>query len=153
MNNWFHKAEDGNTIEFNSIEDFPEDCFGFIYIITNLTDGKYYIGKKYLKHKKTRKIGKKEKALQEGKGRKKSKEITYEESDWKEYWSSSKVIKEQIEKLGKENFSRKILAFGYTSKHLNYLETKFQFIFEVLENPQSLNDNISGRYFKKDLVN
>ncbi len=151
MSIWFHNTENGEKIEFNSIKDFPENCFGFVYIITNKISREYYIGKKYLYHKKTRKIGKKEKSLQEGKGRKKEKEISLVESDWKNYWSSSKDLKKQILELGEDKFERKILAFAFNSKHLNYLETRYQFIFGVLEDSNCINDNIAGRYFKKDL--
>jgi len=34
--------------EFTKLEDFPQDCFGFIYKITNTLTNQYYVGKKFL---------------------------------------------------------------------------------------------------------
>jgi hypothetical protein len=142
-----------NDKEINNIEDFGENMpFGFVYIITNLKTKQFYIGKKFLVHSRKRKFGKKEIALQTGVGRKKTSEVVKQESDWKTYWSSSKPLQEQVKQLGETEFTREIIALGKNSKHLNYLETKYQFTYEVLENELSLCDNISGRFFKKDLV-
>lgn len=136
--------------EFTKLEDFPEDCFGFIYKISNLNTNQYYIGKKFLYHNTKRKIGKKEKALIEGKGRRPGFERITKESDWKTYYSSSEIIKENIKCNGDNYYKREILQFAYDKKQLSYLEIKLQFIMDVLVDPLSLNDNINGRYFKKD---
>ena len=147
MNNWLHE----NKV-IDKIEDFPKGCFGFVYIIKNLTTHQFYIGKKFLSHKKTKKLGKKAIAEQTGPGRKKLKEVTYAESDWKTYWGSCKPLLEDVKKLGEQNFSREILEFAITSKHLSYLEAKYQFKLDCLEfHANSYVDNIQGRYFKKDL--
>ena len=147
MNNWLHE----NKV-IDKIEDFPKGCFGFVYIIKNLTTHQFYIGKKFLSHKKTKKLGKKAIAEQTGPGRKKLKEVTYAESDWKTYWGSCKPLLEDVKKLGEDNFSREILEFAITSKHLSYLEAKYQFKLDCLElHANSYVDNIQGRYFKKDL--
>ena len=91
------------------------DIFGklilFIYQIVHLETGQFYIGRKNLQLKKTKKIGKKAQALQEGKGRKKTKEVKYEESDWITYWSSSKIIHKMVEEQGPQVFKREILEF------------------------------------------
>jgi hypothetical protein len=134
------------------LEDFPSNVFGFVYKITHPETGQFYIGRKNLQLKKTKKIGKKAQALQEGKGRKKTKEITYEESDWLTYWSSSKIIHKMVAEQGEQAFTREILEFAFTSKHLNLLEAEYQFKLEVLRNPKALNENIQARYFKKDLA-
>ena len=136
--------------EIKSIEDLPKDVFGFIYIITNNETGKFYIGKKLIQHKKTKKLGKKAIALQEGRGRKKMKEVSYQESDWIDYWGSCKPLLEDIQTLGENKFKKEILIFAYKSKQLNYLETKTQFVMEVLEVDTSYNTNISGRFFRPD---
>jgi hypothetical protein len=147
MNNWLYE----NKV-IDKIEDFPKGCFGFVYIIKNLTTHQFYIGKKFLSHKKTKKLGKKAIAEQTGPGRKKLKEVTYAESDWKTYWGSCKPLLEDVKKLGEDNFSREILEFAITSKHLSYLEAKYQFKLDCLElHVNSYVDNIQGRYFKKDL--
>ena len=59
MNNWFW-YENMGIKEFKTIEDFPEDCFGFIYKITNTITGRFYIGKKSLYHNVKKKLTKKE---------------------------------------------------------------------------------------------
>lgn len=144
---WLYKNE-----VINDIKDFPENCFGFVYKITHKSSQHFYIGKKYLYHSKKHKLTKKQLAEQTGKGRKPTFEVIKKESDWKTYWSSSLEIKAILKKQGEEEFIREILEFGFNSKHLNYLETKYQFALEVLENPFCFNDNIAGRYFRKDLV-
>jgi hypothetical protein len=147
MSKWLYKGK-----EVNSIEDLGEQTpFGFVYLIKNTITGKTYIGKKFLQHKKTKKLGKKAIAEQTGPGRKKTKEITYAESDWKTYWGSCKPLHEDIANIGKDKFYKEILELAWTSKHLSYLEAKYQFTLGCLER-DSYNDNIQGRYFKKDLA-
>jgi hypothetical protein len=148
MSNWLYK---GNKIE--NVEDLGEHTpFGFVYLISNTVDGRIYIGKKFLQHKKTKKLGKKAMAEQTGPGRKKTKEVSYAESDWKTYWGSCKPLLEDVLCLGEDKFYREILDLAWTSKHLSYLEAKYQFTTCCLET-NSYNDNIQGRYFKKDLAN
>ena len=124
--------------------------FGFVYKIVNKETNQFYIGKKFLSHKKTKKLGKKAIAEQTGPGRKKLKEVTYAESDWKTYWGSCKPLLEDVKKLGEDKFYREILEFANTSKHLSYLEAKYQFKLDCLE-IDSYNDNIQARYYRKDL--
>ena len=147
MSNWLYN---GKKVE--NIEDFGEYIpFGFVYLISNIVDGRIYIGKKFLQHKKTKKLGKKAMAEQTGPGRKKTKEVTYTESDWKTYWGSCKPLLEDVASIGEDKFYREILELAWNSKHLSYLEAKYQFVLECLEK-DSYNDNIQGRYFKKDLA-
>ena len=58
------------------------------------------------------------------------------ESDWKDYWSSSEELKQDVDKLGKENFTREILHLCKTKGVTNYLEVKEQVLREVLENKE-----------------
>ena len=147
MINWLYK---GNKIE--NIEDFSEHTpFGFVYLISNTVDGRIYIGKKFLQHKKTKKLGKKAMAEQIGPGRKKTKEVSYAESDWKTYWGSCKPLLEDVKRLGEDKFYKEILDLAWSSKHLSYLEAKYQFKTDVLET-NSYNDNIQARYYRKDLA-
>ena len=147
MSKWLYKGK-----EINDIEDFGEQTpFGFVYLIGNTISGKMYIGKKFLQHKKTKKLGKKAMAEQTGPGRKKTKEVTYAESDWKTYWGSCKPLHEDIINIGEDKFYKEILELAWSSKHLSYLEAKYQFVSGCLEK-DNYNDNIQGRYFKKDLA-
>jgi hypothetical protein len=136
---------------YNSISDFPENCFGFVYYIKSIQTDHFYVGKKVLFNNIKRKIGVKEKALMEGKGRKPSFERIKKESDWKNYWSSSKIIQEEVKLYGPNEFEKIILGFAYSKKELTYLEIKYQFEYNVLEDQFSVCDNISGKFYKKDL--
>jgi len=128
------------------ISDLPKDAFGFIYQTTHLPTGKKYIGKKSLIYNLKKKLGKKEKALYEGKGRPPTFKRVLKESDWKTYYGSHSFIKEAHD----YDLHRKILKIAYNKKELTYLECKYQFVFEVLENKQYLNDNILGKFYDRD---
>jgi hypothetical protein len=145
MNSWSYEGK-----IYDSVENFPKNCFGFIYLIQNKKDKTFYIGKKYLYHSVKRKLSKKNKALLEGTGRKPTYEVIQKESDWKIYWGSSKQLHEDVKKQGLEDFNRVILDFAFNKKQLTYLEIKHQIINNVLEDPKSLNDNILGKFFRKD---
>jgi hypothetical protein len=110
MINWLYK---GNKIE--NIEDFGKQTpFGFVYLISNTIDGRIYIGKKFLQHKKTKKLGKKAMAEQTGPGRKKTKEVSYTESDWQTYWGSCKPLLEDVKRLGEDKFYKEILDIAWS---------------------------------------
>jgi hypothetical protein len=117
------------------------DYFGFVYLIENKQNGRKYIGRKYLWQFRTPK-GKKRKVKSE--------------SNWKEYYGSCPELKEDIDKLGRENFSRTILSLHKTKGKTNYEETRQLFVkgvlTEALEDgtPAFYNVNILGRYFRKD---
>ena len=95
-----------------------------------------------------KKLGKKEKALWEGKGRPPVYKRVLKESDWKNYYGSHCFIKEANEK----DLKREILKIAYYKKELTYLECKYQFTFGVLESRSYLNDNILGKFFDKDFM-
>jgi hypothetical protein len=118
-----------------------QDNFGFVYLIQNNLNGKKYIGRKYLWQFRTPK-GKKRKVKSE--------------SNWKEYYGSCPELKEDIDKLGRENFSRTILSLHKTKGKTNFEETRQLFVngvlTEALEDgtPAFYNSNILSRYFRKD---
>jgi hypothetical protein len=144
---WLYKEK---VIE--KLEDFPENTFGFVYMVTHNPTGISYIGKKVLYHNTNKKLGKKElAALPTTKGRKPTTKKVTKESDWKTYYGSAKPIVDMI-KDGKANeFIREILYIVDNKKMLSYYETKMLFTFGVLEHPlEWFNDNIEGRYFRKD---
>lgn len=77
--------------EMVDITQFPENTFGFVYIVTHKPTGKSYIGKKVLQFTKKQKIGKKELAKLEGVvGRRPAYKLVMKESDWKNYYGSQK---------------------------------------------------------------
>lgn len=116
--------------EEKEIHELPTDSIGFVYLITNLKTGKKYIGKKLGSFAKTT-----YKTVQLKNGKKKRKKIKSKvDSDWKDYWSSSDELKEDVKNLGKENFKREILKYCKSKSELSYYEAKFQFDNDVLYN-------------------
>ena len=155
MNGWFLKiiSDSGLRMKkyYNSIEAFPQDIFGFIYIVTHKPSGKSYIGKKVLYHNVKKKLTKKELAEQTGPGRKSATKVVAKESDWKTYYGSAKPILELIKGGKQEEFTREILKLVPNKKLLTYYECKFLFEYGVLENPDGyFNDNILGKFYRKD---
>ena len=144
--NWIYLKK-----EITSVDQFPNDIMGFVYRIIHTPSKKEYIGKKFLVFTQKRKLAKKDLKLYEGQpGRKPKYKIVSKESDWKTYWSSNKEIKKLLEIEPKSNFERQILHLCRSKKELTYLENKALFSLAVLEREEYLNDNIEGRYFKKD---
>jgi hypothetical protein len=123
-----------NDIPFEDISDYV----GFVYLITNLQNGRKYIGKKNFYFSKTRTI----------KGKKKRTKV---ESDWKEYFGSNKELLQDIEKLGKENFKREIVRLCKSKGEFGYWEAKLQFENNVLESNDYYNTWIMVRVHKKHL--
>ena len=140
---WLYKNK-----EIKEISDLPNNTFGFIYQTTHLPTNKKYIGKKSLIYNLKKKLGKKEKALWEGKGRPPVYKRVLKESDWKTYYGSHTFIKDANE----EDLTREIIQIAYHKKELTYLECKYQFTLGVLESRSYLNDNILGKFFDKDFA-
>ena len=114
------------------------DYFGFCYLLTDLENGKQYIGRKYFY------------SIRKKKGIRKK---VRSESDWKSYYSSSKKVKQMVLESGHNRFKREILSLYLKKGQVNYNETKLLFQHNVLEardeNGEKLyyNDNIMNRYF------
>lgn len=135
--NWLHEGK-----EVVELADFPEGAFGFVYRVTNLINGKEYIGRKQIMSNRT---------LSPLKGTKKKRKVQ-KESDWKTYYGSHTEIKQLIKEGNQDKFRREIIQFAYSPKHLTYLETSYLFRCAVLEHPDLFyNDNILGKFFRKDI--
>jgi hypothetical protein len=114
------------------LHEVPEKAIGFVYLITCIPTDKKYVGKKLFSFTKTKT---KTVTLKNGnKKRKKFKELI--DSDWKEYYGSSKELLADISILGEENFKREILQICYSKSMCSYIEAKYQMTYEVLENPE-----------------
>jgi hypothetical protein len=138
--------------QIESVDQFPEGTFGFVYKITHIDTNKAYIGKKSLYHNRKHKLTKKQLDEQPvTRGRKSTHEILHIESDWKTYYGSSKELAADIKLFGKDEFRREIIYLAKGKKQLTYLELKAQFHYDVLE-VSSYNDNIAGKFFRKDLI-
>jgi hypothetical protein len=137
----------------------PDEAVGFIYIITHIPSGKYYIGKKSLESVRTVKIGKRElqkikeerKAVGMG-GRAPLKKKVRKASDWEKYYSSNEWINEQVKEGKADEFKREIIQFCNSKKSLSYYEVYWMFKYDVLLDDNCLNGNISGKFYRKDLV-
>jgi len=123
------------TYQDKIVEQISEEYIGFVYLITNLTNGKKYIGKKLAKFKVTKKPLK----------GKKNKRRSTKESDWRDYWGSSDNLNADVEHLGPENFTREILYYCTSRGELSYLEAKEQFDREVLKTDEYYNGIINVR--------
>ena len=142
-----------NNTPINTIEDIPQDAFGFIYITTHIPTGKRYLGKKSLYHTTTKKLGKKELAEQPvTRGRAKTTKQVTKESDWKTYYGSEEYIKLAIKNKLHHEFTREIIHFVSSKKLLTYYECKYQFIYGVLESDEWMNTSILGKFYAKDLA-
>lgn len=140
----------------NELSDMPEGTHGFIYKITNGETNEYYIGKKQVVSIRKRKFGKKEIAALTDK-RIKRYEMVTKESKWVDYRSSNKTVSTWFDKDGRPSDSEnnrlelKILKFCKSKKALTYYELQEQFSHNVLADEYSLNDNLLGKFFRKDL--
>jgi hypothetical protein len=131
------------------VEALPEDAVGFVYLITNLTTGKKYIGKKLAKFKKTT-----YKVVKLKNGTKKRKKIRGTiDSDWQEYYGSSDNLAKDIQALGTQNFKREILYYCKSKAECSYIEAREQFLRQVLESDDYYNGQISVRVHKSHIIN
>ena len=111
MTDWLYNGEPFDNVGEN---------YGFVYEIENLLSGRKYIGKKFFWTTKRKQVNKKRKSYKV-------------ESDWKEYWSSSDELKQDVQTVGKENFRRTIIHLCPSKGVTNYLEAKEQMLNAVLE--------------------
>jgi hypothetical protein len=123
-------------------KDFTEDLignnYGFVYQITNLTNGRKYIGKKFFYSAKTKQV----------KGKKKKFKVS---SDWQTYYGSSDILKQDVLQLGHDKFNREILHLCQSKGECGYLEAKEQFVRGVMETDDYYNTWIMVRVRKSHI--
>ena len=131
MLNWQYNNKDFT-------EDLIGDNYGFVYQITNLTNNRKYIGKKFFYSSKTKQV----------KGKKKKYKV---QSDWQTYYGSSDSLMKDVLALGHENFSREILHLCRSKGECGYLEAKEQFVRGVMESEDYYNTWIMVRVRKSHI--
>jgi hypothetical protein len=123
------------------IKVLPEECIGFVYLITNNLSGRKYIGKKLAKFSKTT-----YRTVKLKNGKKKRKKIKGKiESDWQTYFGSNIELNQDIDRLGAGNFTREILYYCRSKAECSYIEAREQFQRKVLESNDYYNGQISVR--------
>lgn len=105
------------------LEEIPDDAYGFVYLITNNADNRYYVGRKFFYSTKTRQVNKKKKKVKV-------------ESDWKDYYGSNKTLQEDVSRLGPGAFHREILHLCKSKGTCNYYEAS-----EIFKRDAILNEN------------
>ena len=135
--------------ETTTVEALPDDCVGFVYLITNLITGRKYIGKKLAKFAKTT-----YKVVKLKNGNKKRKKIRSKiDSDWLTYYGSNDELNKDIQTLGQENFKREILYYCNSKAQCSYIEAREQFRHQVLESDAYYNGQISVRVHGSHIKN
>ena len=129
--NWLYKENDFT-------EDMIGDYYGFVYRITNLVDGKQYIGKKFFYSSKTKQV----------KGKKKRFKVS---SDWQTYYGSNDILKKDVIMHGQDQFKREIIHLCKTKGECGYLEAKEQFVRGVMESDDYYNVWIMVRVRKSHI--
>ena len=124
------------------VTEIPAEFIGFVYLITNTTNERKYIGKKLTQFKRTKKPLK-------GKVNKRRYTV---ESDWKDYYGSSDELSADVELLGKDKFKREILFWCSSKSELSYIEAREQFTHKVLESKQWYNGHIRVRVHQKGIL-
>jgi hypothetical protein len=130
---------------YNGREITDEDLVGFeafVYCITNLIDGRQYIGKKRLKFLRRKSVAGKKRKIK-----------TSTDSDWKIYYGSSAELIADVARLGSENFRREIIRLCKTKSESNYYELKEQVMRDVLLHPdQYYNSFVGTKIHRKHML-
>ncbi len=136
------------TFQETVVENLPEDCVGFVYLITNKTNDRKYVGKKLAKFSKTS-----YKTVVLKNGTKKKKKIKSKiDSDWITYYGSSVELSKDIALLGEDSFTREILFYCKSKAECSYIEAREQFARRVLESTEYYNGQISVRVHGSHII-
>ena len=119
---WLYKGQ--------PLENAPEESYGFVYIIRQVSTGKQYIGRKFFTKAGYKTVNKKRKKIRV-------------ESDWKDYWGSSPSLQKDLEKFGKEDFIREIIRICNSRSECSYYEAKLIFENDAILSENYWNDWVS----------
>lgn len=122
------------------LTEIPDGYVAFVYIITNTTNDRKYIGKKLFKFRKSSKR----------KGKTVRKQV---ESDWQDYFGSNKELLGDVQSLGEDKFTREVIRLCKTKGESSYYEAKQQFDNDVLFSDLWYNAWISVKITKTHLKN
>ena len=128
--------------EQKPVNELPNDAVGFVYQITNTTNGRMYIGKKLARFKRSR---------PPLKGRKNKRRYKVD-SDWRDYFGSSDELLADVSRFGKQKFIREILFYCSSKSELSYIEAREQFARKVLESDNYYNGHIRVRVHGKGII-
>ena len=135
------------TYQGTLVETLPEDCIGFVYLITNTVNGRKYIGKKLAKFSRTT-----YKTVKLKNGTKKKKKIRSKiDSDWQSYFGSSVELTADVLALGVDQFTREILYYCKSKSATSYIELREQILRKVLESDEYYNGHIQARIHKSHI--
>jgi hypothetical protein len=130
MSDWLFE---GKTLIDEAI---PKNAIAFLYMITHVDSGRWYIGRKNLFRKVVKIVkGKKKRSLAP--------------SEWKDYWSSSDYLKEQVKELGQDKFKREILIFVETASATIYGEEALLYMTGAMFDPLCINGHIRTKIMRK----
>lgn len=141
--NWIHKGE-----EIININQFPKNAIGFIYLIRNLTNGRYYYGRKTCISNSKKRLTLAEKKLPEN--QRKTFKIIEKENSWKSYTGSNKLLNEHV-KAG-HIIEKEIIQFCFSKAELTFYETRAIVCSECMLTDSCYNDWISAKVYKRNLI-
>lgn len=122
----------------DGLQVYPYVPLGFVYRITRLKDGKFYIGQKKV-------IRIERKPPLKGKIRKR---VFVKQTDWRTYSGSSVELKMDILKAGEKAFKFEIIQFVETKWELSFWELWWQMKEDVMFRDDTYNGIINVRLSK-----
>ena len=140
LNTYLMKARTQMSWTYKGVAtpDNIEEHYGFVYVITNETNGRKYIGRKYFTKAGYKTV----------KGKRRKIRVS---SGWEQYFGSNKVLLEDVKTLGEHNFTREILKLCRNRSECSYWETYYIFTLGALLSTDWYNEWVTCKISKKNL--